>query len=287
MSSALPPLCIFHKNCMDGRASAAVVKRFEPECVCVPQQYGSKRPSVLGRKVYIVDFGFQIEEMKKIEREASEVIWIDHHITHQQTQIELGWGHFALEESGASLTWKVLFPNEEMPEIIKYIRDRDLWLWEMEDSRAINAALFFNTTDQQFEDLLNIDLQHMKELGTPLLAAQELRIAQALRNGIPSQNPYGLMGKRALVMNTNVDISELGERAYLPKNQGGAGYDLAIIFSMRRDGKWVHSLRSNKDVDCERIARNRGGGGHTGAASYMQPLAFHLSEDCLDWPFSQ
>ena len=281
---SLPPLCIFHKNCLDGRASAAVVKRFEPDCVCVPQQYGSKRPSVLGRKVYIVDFGFPLEEMQKIEREASEVIWIDHHITHQQTQQELGWGHFALEESGASLTWKVLFPDEEPPAVISYIRDRDLWLWELPNSRAINTAMFYITTDQDFENILDIDLDEMNELGQPLIKAQELRIGQALRNGIPSQNPYGLMGKRALVMNTNVDISEIGERAYLPKNQGGAGYDLAIIFSMRRDGKWVHSLRSNKDVDCERIARNRGGGGHQGAASYMCPEPFFQSDDCLDWP---
>ena len=284
MSTSLPPLCIFHKNCLDGRASAAVVKRFDPSCVCVPQQYGSKRPSVLGRKVYIVDFGFNLDEMKAIEREASEVIWIDHHITHQQTQKELGWGHFDINESGASLTWKVLFPDEEPPEVISYIRDRDLWLWELPNSRTINTAMYYITSDQDFEGILDINLDEMNELGQPLIKAQELRISQALRNGICSQNPYGLMGKRALVMNTNADISELGERAYLPKREGGAGYDLAIIFSMRRDGKWVHSLRAKQDVDCERIARNRGGGGHQGAASYMSPEPFFQSADCLDWP---
>ncbi len=285
MSDALPPICVFHKNCLDGRASAAVVKRYDPKVICTPQQYGSRRSSLLGRKVYIVDFGFPLEEMKKIEQEASEVIWIDHHVTHQETQRQLGWGHFDLNESGASLTWKTLFPDEPVPEIISYIRDRDLWLWELPDSRAINIALFHITTDNNIGDLLDYDLQQLKKLGEPLLAAQELRIAQAIRNGIPSMNPYGLMGKRALVMNTNCDISELGERAYLPAKRGGAGYDLAIIFSMRRDGKWVHSLRSanDQDVDCERIARNRGGGGHKGAASYTRTEPFHLSEDCLDW----
>lgn len=281
--SDLPPICLFHKNCLDGRASAAVVKRYDPDCVCTPQQYGSKRPSLLGRKVYIVDFGFPLEEMRRIEREAREVVWIDHHRTHQFTQEQLGWGHFDIEESGASLCWKVLFPNQPMPEVLAYIRDRDLWLWELPDSRAINMALYHSSSDEDFIALLDADLETMKALGQPLLTAQEQRIGQALRNGIPSKNPYGLMGKRALVMNTNHDISEIGERAYLPRKEHGLGFDLAIILSMRRDGRWVHSLRSCPEVDCERIARNRGGGGHRQAASYTADTPFYQSDDCLDW----
>ncbi|NRA38785.1 MAG: hypothetical protein HRU15_11640 [Planctomycetes bacterium] len=118
-----------------------------------------------------------------------------------------------------------------------------------------------------------------------LIQAQEERIGLCVRNGVPSKNPYGLMGKTALVLNANNDISELGERAYLRAADGGMGHDIAIIFSMRRDGRWVHSLRSNPlKVDCERIAKNRGGGGHPGAASYIAAEPFYLSTDCLDWP---
>ncbi|NRA39805.1 MAG: hypothetical protein HRU15_16810, partial [Planctomycetes bacterium] len=165
MNDTLPPLCLFHKHCLDGRASAAVVKHFDPQCVCVAQQYGAKRPSLLGRHVYIVDFGFPLKEMQKIEKEAYKVTWIDHHVTHQETQRALGWGHFDLQESGASLCWKVLFPDTEMPQIIQYIRDRDLWLWEMPHSREINAALFHITNDQDITGLLELNLDEMKELG--------------------------------------------------------------------------------------------------------------------------
>lgn len=278
------PLCYFHRNCMDGRASAAVVQLVEPDAEFIALQYGMRRPGpAFGRKVYIVDFGFPLEEMRQIEAEASEVIWIDHHRSHLSTHEALGWGHFDLEHSGASLTWQVLFPDQPPPPVIEYVRDKDLWLWQLPDSRAINAGLDKTYTTDGFQGLLDIDLDQMRRVGEPALKKVAKQVDKIVARGVPSYDPFGLRGQRALVVNNGNLINDVGERIYSPEAEGGLGYDLAIMFSMRSNGAWIHNLRS-ATVDCGRIADNRGGGGHPQAASYCASEPFPMSADCLDWP---
>ncbi|MFW5699201.1 MAG: hypothetical protein ACOCYN_05025, partial [Planctomycetota bacterium] len=94
---------------------------------------------------------------------------------------------------------------------------------------------------------------------------------------------YGLHGVSALAVNSATHISEVGELVYTGAEDGGLGLDLAIVFFMRPDGRWVHSLRSYR-VDCERIAANRGGGGHPAAACYVADEPFPASADNLGGP---
>ena len=276
------PLCIYHKNCLDGRTSAAIVRKKLGPIECVPMNYGMTPPDVRGRSVvYIVDFGFPLEVMEQIKKDADDVIWIDHHETNVETLNKLGWGHFNNDESGASLTWKVLFPEDEMPKVVEYVRDRDLWRWELPHARAITSGLYASHDDSNLDAILEADLDAMRHIGEILNREQDRRVASGIRNGIPSSDPYGLRDKRALVVNSGNDLSEIGAAACASPHH----YDICICYSQRGDGRWLHSLRSAGNVDCERIAANRGGGGHANAAAYVSDTPFLMSVDCLDNPY--
>jgi len=272
------PLCIYHKNCLDGRGSAAVVARLHPEAEFLAMQYGMKRPTVEGREVFMVDFGLPADAMRSLRAEASEFIWIDHHASQLTVQKTLGWGTLDTTECGTSLTWKLLFPEQEPPPVVAYIRDKDLWQWKLPDSRIIAAGLEASFPKDQFKGLLEVDLVAMAERGKPIIANQAARLAELANQGIAISEPYGLAGVRALAIMTKADLSDLGAYVCQSREEGGLGYDLAILYYQKPDRRWVHSLRSTSGelprVDCAVIAAARGGGGHPASASYTadEPL---------------
>ncbi|MBA2482789.1 MAG: hypothetical protein H0V44_19160 [Planctomycetes bacterium] len=263
------PLCIYHKNCLDGSASAAIVGRKEPDCEFLAMQYGQKPPQVLDRVVYIVDFGLPLERMRAIKAQAKEVVWIDHHASHLPVRAALGWGTLDTSECGASLTWKCLFPQAPPPPVIAYIKDKDLWTWQLPDSRAIAAGLMLRFKGERFEGLLDVDLDEMVRIGRPELEAMAARVAATVKTGVAIQDVYGMPGVRALAVNCNQDQNDVGDHICLPASAGGMGFDLAILFYRKGGGRWVHSLRSGSNVDCAAIAEQRGGGGHRSSACYL------------------
>jgi len=267
------PLVLFHKNCLDGRGSAAVVARFEGDCEFIAMQYGMAKPVVAERKVYMVDFGMSADNMRAIRAEATSIQWIDHHASQQPVRDILGWGVLDTSECGTSLTWKTLFPHEPVPPVVQYIKDKDLWRWELDDSRAIAAGLEASFSDTAFLGILEADLTRMAEIGRPILAKQREMVLAAAATGVALTDAFGLPGVRALAVRTRKLQNELGEHIVLPPAAGGLGYDLAVLYYSRAKASWVHSLRSNAGgIDCAAIASKQGGGGHPTAASFVNPL---------------
>lgn len=272
------PLCIFHKNCLDGSCAAAVVKRIAPDAEFVPMQYSQRPPPVLGRKVWIVDFGLPAAEMRAIRAQAETVVWLDHHATQVPVQAQLGWGVVDTSECGASLTWKHLFPDREPPPIIAYIKDKDLWRWELPDSRAVAEGLELTFKGDRIDGILEADIAEMARIGRPALEARAGRVTEALKAGTVVERPFGLAGARAFVMKCTQDQNAIGEVACLPASAGGLGVDLAILYYRKSNGVWVHSLRSAR-LDCSAIATARGGGGHPSSACYLDKVPFPESAD--------
>lgn len=278
----LRPLCLYHRNCLDGLAAAAVVRRWRPEVELRGLTYGQgRRPTVLGREVFLVDLALPEEDLRALAQEATSLVWIDHHPGSRELAVRLGWGVIDEQESAATLAWRHLFPHEPLPEVLRHVRERDLWTWQLPDGRAIAAGLEDRFFGPEVDGLLEADLDDMRRLGEPLLIRTARIVERIVRRGRVTRDPYGLRGSRALLVNTASHLNEVGERTYLDADAGGLGLDLAILFSMRGDGRWVHCLRS-RQLDCRRIAEVRGGGGHAQAASYIADEPFPLSQDCLD-----
>ncbi|MFQ5503432.1 MAG: hypothetical protein ACE5F1_01390 [Planctomycetota bacterium] len=64
------------------------------------------------------------------------------------------------------LTWKALFPDERVPPPVKYVRDRDLWLWELPDSKAVSAYVMSTPYEiPAWDELAKLDEATLRERG--------------------------------------------------------------------------------------------------------------------------
>ncbi len=260
-------ICFYHANCTDGAASAAVIKKKYPHATFYPMNHGDPIPvSVKDKKVFIVDFSFKEEILKKFKEEAKELYWYDHHKTSLPAHKSLQWGIIDLAESGASLTWKQEYPDQPVPKIIQYVKDKDIWEWKLPFSRPINMALREyegihdpeNAIWQQLIDhLTDAEFEKMKEWGGRALKSQRMRMVEWSKNGFELE----FEGRRAFAINWTLESSEMGEYIYKE-----LGFEVAIIFSFVED-HWNFSLRSNQ-VDVSQIAVKYGGGGHPGASGF-------------------
>ncbi|MDA3962850.1 MAG: hypothetical protein PF961_18865 [Planctomycetota bacterium] len=264
-----------------------MIARFEGKVDLRPAHHNTTiKDTFFGRRVYIVDVALTEAEMRRIQAEASEVIWLDHHQTSVPLQASLGWGRIEQHHSGATLAWDHCFGDQALPDILAYVRDKDLWQWRLPHSRAICTALDQDIGDEDIPRVLDIDPAGLIERGTALRQKIMTEVTMIARRGVAVSEPYGLRKVTALVVNNLNHVNEVGDLAVRATSDGGLGHHLAICFGLRQDGRWIHSLRSSAGVDCERIAANRGGGGHKQSASYLADRPFPLSMDCLDWPVS-
>ncbi|MBF0492362.1 MAG: hypothetical protein HQM15_06230 [Deltaproteobacteria bacterium] len=269
-------LCFYHANCVDGASAAAILKRKYPEAKMLPMNHGEAIPEdYSGKTVFIVDFSFPASLMKDLKTKAKEVFWYDHHKTAVPIQQELGWGTVDLEESGASLTFKQEHPSQALPKIIQYVRDKDLWLWQLPQSREVSVALrehedIHDPAGKSWKYLIQeMDEEGFKKLvqhGALSLKGLRVRILDAAKKGFE----INFHGHKALAVNWGLESSELGEYIYKELN-----YPLGLIFHYTGD-TWSFSLRSNK-IDVSELAQKHGGGGHPGAAGFRsQEIAWLL-----------
>lgn len=148
MSEAARPLVLYHASCADGFTAAwAAWRHFGDGADYLPVNHGQPPPDVAGRRVYILDFSYRRDVLLGMAGAAFGVVVLDHHKT---ALAELGglsaeannlFCVFDMGKCGARLAWEYFHPGCEVPLLVKYVEDRDLWLWAMPHSREISAAI--------------------------------------------------------------------------------------------------------------------------------------------------
>lgn len=260
-------LCIYHGNCVDGFAAAWVVRRaFGEECVeFVPGVYQTPPPDVTDREVVLVDFSYKRSVLLEMAAKARSILIIDHHKTAEEDLQDLPSNVttiFDMDHSGCKLAWKHYFPKEWPPLLLDFIEDRDLWKFEFEASRNINAALFsypynFTIWDDLMEDYTT---NRLREEGVAITRKHEKDIAELLTVATREMN---IGGHRVPVANLPYTMaSEAGH--ILAKRK-----PFAATYWDGPDGRHF-SLRSDDEqgLDVSEIARHYGGGGHRNAAGF-------------------
>jgi oligoribonuclease NrnB/cAMP/cGMP phosphodiesterase (DHH superfamily) len=269
------PLIIYHANCLDGFAAAyAAFKHFRrgDDCKCdfVAATFGQLPPEVTGREVYIVDFSYRRQVLKKLCGMARTVTVLDHHITAQRELAGLSREHrnlrlaFNMNKSGAVLAWEY-FHREPPPKLLLHIQDRDLWRLDMEGTNDIHAALVAKPFDFVVWDEFVTD-----EKALAILAAEGEVINHYRRAMIDMHKGRAVMGwidsYRVPVVNCDEEIASdlLAELAV--GHPFAAGYqDQGTL------RKW--SLRSSgSGIDVAAIAERFGGGGHRHASGFVTRL---------------
>ena len=260
-------VCYYH-NDMDGISSASIVKQVYPDAKFIRVDYGDvARMPVQETTVIVVDFSFEPDAMRTLKDSSKELIWIDHHKTSMEKMPDL-WndetikGIRNIEKAACELTWEWFFPFANVPRAIKLIGDRDAWRFKFgDDTKAFNEYISMKFK-QPDVDLLECDVEEIIQHGYLLLKKKQEQIRKTFEQGFDSS----LFGYYVRVVNTNMNVSDVGEYCYKEKK-----YPIALIWSIRK-GKIICSLRSNK-IDVSKYAKDMGGG-HKFAAGFEGTWGF-------------
>ena len=299
-------MCIYHGNCADGFGAAWVVRKaLGSDVEFVAGIYGQEPPDVAGKDVVIVDFSYKYDILAALARKANSVIVLDHHKSaaedlarfesfhagvEEDTRRDdgatlLGWktAHvmansqngptiaccFDMNRSGAMLAWDHYFPNQEPPQLLRHIEDRDLWLFKLEGTREIQANLFSYPYDfEVWDQLMAADVLTLVSDGAAIERKHHKDVAELV----------GVTKRRLKIGGFDVPVASL---PYTLTSDAGhlmaQGEPFAACYWDTPTGR-VFSLRSTDEgIDVSEIASQYGGGGHRNASGFRVPFGHELT----------
>lgn len=288
--------CLYHSDA-DGFASAFaawVSLKGKHELLFEPVQYGEEPPKSLidfnPDQVYILDFSYKAPVLREILEFFPNTVVIDHHKSAAEDladfpEIEVSGFHEAdgvqtplfsgvrvfQENSGCVLAWLFFNPNDEIPELLHYVQDRDLWKFELEHSKEINA--YIATLPFEFDVWADFFMPLAYDAGKAVLAFQN----EQVRRRVEAAEMMDLIVEDAVAgkccgtifrsipcTNASDNVSEVGDalcHAY-------PDAPFSMTYCDRPGGKRSYSLRSRNGFDVSEVAKAFAGGGHRGAAGF-------------------
>lgn len=307
-------ICIYHGNCADGFTAAWAVWRLFGDTVKYHAGfYGDAPPDVKGKRVIIVDFSYPEDVLRKMCESALSLLVLDHHKTAQAAlewmpkavigvQIEDPWHHhigddavflenqghpacaawFDMEKSGARLAWEFFHPKKRIPEIVKYVEDRDLWRFKFYGTREIQSVIFSH--EYTFTDWNNLEfrLENAKENviaeGTAIERKHFKDLKELLAVTMREMNIGGHVVWCANLPYTFASDAghQLSKMNMIDPRDGHGLLEppkFAATYYDTPKGRFF-SLRSIGDFDVSEIAKKYGGGGHKNAAGFSMPIGW-------------
>ena len=261
---------IYHDQCRDGFGAAyAAWKKFGDDASYIPRKTQDGVPEGLEHKeIYIVDYSYNKEQLDELTKQNKSVVVIDHHATSEAAVTSFRHNVFDMDHSGAVLAWQYFHPNTEVPKLLLYIEDHDLWRFKMEHNREFGAALGEYNQDFETWDKLVGNLSDRDDFSKFIshgaaLAGFEDKIVDKL---LTFKEKVLFEGHEIYAVNCSRLYRSIVANKLSVLNGQEGGKEMAIVY-YRYDG-WVHcSLRSIGDVDVRTLAEKYGGGGHKNAAS--------------------
>jgi hypothetical protein len=267
-------LVLYHgKGCPDGFAAALAAWLF----------YGGKAefrgldhgdvksvsdlPPLDGRAVYVLDFSFSPEILQAIEQRASKLVLLDHHKSAAEKltgfACRCGVVYFDMTKSGSRLAWEFFQPKRPLPDLIRYIEDRDIWVWQYPESAGFLAALDMEPV--VFERWAEIaaftpqELEHFMERGQ----AMDEKFSKLAADIAHGAQPIVFNGQAGLMVNApGVFHSLVGD---ILSRQSGT---FALLWQAAPGGVIKAGLRSQRNFDCIALAESMHGGGHAQACGF-------------------
>jgi len=271
------PLILYHgRSCPDGFAAALAARLYYGDAVeCLGLDHGDIKtvddlPPLQGRAVYILDFSFDAPILKDIEQRAAKLVLLDHHKSAAEKltgfACRCGVVHFDMGKSGARLAWEFFHPDATLPDLVRYVEDRDIWAWKYPESPAFLAALDMEPFD--FFRWAQIAAFTRSELEAFMARGQAMdekftKLAADLAEGA---QPIAFNGQQGLMVNApGVFHSLVGD--LLSRKSG----TFALMWNAGKGGVIKVGLRSQRGFDCIPLAESMGGGGHPQACGFKLP----------------
>lgn len=273
------PLVIYHgRNCPDGFAAAlAAWHYFEGQATFLGLDHGDiqsidELPALDGRAVYILDFSFGQDILQGIEERASKLVLLDHHLSAAQKltgfKCRCGVVHFDMNKSGARLAWEFFLPEWPVPDLVRFVEDRDIWVWQYPESAAFLAALDMEAFDfERWQAIANFDAGAVRMFMDRGQAMVE-KFTKLAEQICEAAQPLVFNGVTGLMVNApGMFHSLVGD--ILSKQSG----TFALMWSVDKKGLVKCGLRSRADFNCIALAESMQGGGHAQACGFRMPNA--------------
>lgn len=184
----------------------------------------------------------------------------------QMENIEPIVAFFDMHKSGARMAWEFCHPGYDVPRLIRYIEDRDLWRFSLRETKAVSAALRTYPHDFDVWHGLCGDPYALIAEGGPILRGHEKNVAAFILNRYWDT----IAGVRVPMLNVPYHYASDCADAMLAAEPDAP---FCASWFARADGKIQYSLRSRDDrMDVSEVAKKFGGGGHRNAAGFVTSL---------------
>jgi len=295
-----PDICLYHFPCDDGFAAAWVVRRRWLDVTLCGTNYGQPFPLDLneidGKNILIADFSYKPDTLSELATRAKSIVILDHHKSAYEDLFDVDQMHngnferaqrlfdrmsgpmgnvlaeFDMERSGASLAWSFCFPGRAAPKLIRHIEDRDLWRFNLEDTRALSLMLRSYPYDFNiWDDLMRAfdDIGGDRKFVLAEAHAIERFYDQKIADMVPTAT-LKTIGRWEGVPVAHAPYAFASDLAHeLLKEHPDAPFAAVVVDAY---GGRTYSLRSEDSrEDVSEVAREFGGGGHRNAAGFRAP----------------
>lgn len=280
-------LVIYHANCYDGYCCAWILHHLYPNATFFPATHNKPEyPDVKNKNVIIADFSYDSETTKQIASEAKSLIIFDHHITAKEKLEQLPSNIdviFDITKAGCRLVWEyysknneilhkcISTPNHSIPQIVKYIEDRDLWIKKLHCHEQIIALIKsypfdFKQWDILFE-VLEYDNSSIEYTGERILQYKKKLIDNYIKHPVLITLDYFINTDhiKHTVVGCNVTCADIISDVCDELLTKYPNSPFVIAWLDTTDNKRIFSFRS-KNETAGALAVSLGGGGHKNAA---------------------
>lgn len=269
-------LVIYHAECPDGFAAAYVAwkalnKSGEDTVEFCPGIYQQPPPPFEdGTVIVIVDFSYPKDVLAQMAQRAKSIVVLDHHKTAEAalSGADIVGVHikFDMSKSGAVLAWEHFYPGVQVPILLQYVQDRDLWQWKLPESKMINAGLW-RGTPRDFKAWDDVVMNPSTSLSKLAAKGEAITVADSFAIETACREPARMIidGHTVPAVNSGMLQSEIGH--HLLEKHPDAPF--VAVWFMDGKNKFNYSLRARTGgFDVSQVAKVFGGGGHAAAAGF-------------------
>ncbi len=281
-------IVVYHKNCNDGVASAAIAYKYAKHIEFIPMNAGTLPDEVnkiVSKNILFLDVSPTKEEFLYL-MQKNNVLVIDHHVSAMKALDSIPdiCKIFDMTHSASYLSMEYFYPDidiydeSSMKEFVKLIEDYDLWTkkYEPKATNLFRGICFYlndnedsNSKIPVFADYMN-DFQFLIEKGIVLTEIEDKYIMDIYSKGTLCH--YKDLKCYVMCVDTYRSISNIGEMGCQDDS-----IDFSFTYYLNKDvcrdtqDFYKCSLRSNrngKNTDVSLIAKEFGGGGHHNASGF-------------------
>lgn len=271
-----PIIVFYHGECPDGFSAAwAAWKKLGDTAQYVALTYRMKPfEDLQGKEIYFLDFSYEADIFKKLVANNISVTVIDHHASRVEDIKHATKFVYDNNHSGAVLSWNYFHPDEKPPVFLKYIEDRDLWNWKLNNSPELLASI--DSFDMSFDvwDGLVKDFENLSSLQKHVMVGEAILMYEkktAERLASESKVLVEFEGYTCYCVNSPHIFASLIATLIIDKEK-----PIGIVWSYVEDGIRVslRSIKGESGVDVSKLADKHGGGGHQSSAGFTLPKDF-------------